>query len=371
MPNHPQGIVHDGYRGRPVIRRQVDGYRVTHVWVHTSPTKTARTRLAFYGSYTAMATIAGAMLRRPDVIFASSPPLPVAAAAATVAARHRVPWVMDVRDLWPSIAIALGELKGDRSVRAAEWLERALYRDATAITVVTRPFVDAVTAVSGQPEKIHHLPNGTTRFWLEERSEPADRSSLGLPADRFIWTFAGNLGVAQGLDTAIAAAGLLDSRFLFVLVGDGPERAKLEHLAAQMAPDRTAFREQVSAHEAREHLRASDAVLVSLAATNALSAFVPSKLFDCCAVGTPVVLTACGEAERLASAAKAAFTVPPGEPAALAQALTALRENPGLGALLSGHGRGFATEHLRETQVERLERILDDARRKRADLPQS
>jgi glycosyltransferase involved in cell wall biosynthesis len=90
----------------------------------------------------------------------------------------------------------------------------------------------------------------------------------------------------------------------------------------------------------------------------ALEKFVPSKLFDCCAVGRPVIVSAAGEASRLAQAGEAALCIPPGDPAALAAAVRRLRDEPQLAAGLARRGRSFAAEYLRERQVERLERIL-------------
>src|SRR4051794_5123930 len=81
VPNHPEGVIQEEYRGKRVIDREMDGYRVRYVWVSASPQKTMRTRLKLYGSFAAMATLGGMTLERPDVILATSPPLPVAAAA--------------------------------------------------------------------------------------------------------------------------------------------------------------------------------------------------------------------------------------------------------------------------------------------------
>src|SRR5688500_973864 len=120
VPNHPEGIVRPEFRGGVTVRRTMDGVKVRYVWVRASPRKTAVNRVLLYGSYAAMATVVGSTVRRPDVVLASSPPLPVAAAGALVAARHRVPWVFDVRDLWPEAAIALGELSDGRVARLVE-----------------------------------------------------------------------------------------------------------------------------------------------------------------------------------------------------------------------------------------------------------
>src|SRR5829696_336780 len=245
VPNHPQGVVRDGYGHRVIDRRRLDGFLATYVWVRTSPTKTTRTRLAFYGSYMAMAAAVGSLTRRPDVIFASSPPLPVAAAAAVVAARHRVPWVMDVRDLWPEAAVAVGELSNPRMLAAAERLERWLYRRATAITTVTDAFRRSISREVIDATKIHLIPNGTTQLYLDAANRAPDRRSLGLPVDRFIWTYAGNVGVAQGLETAIEAAAILDDRFQLLILGDGPIRRELENQAELLRPGCVIFRDQV------------------------------------------------------------------------------------------------------------------------------
>lgn len=359
VPNHPQGVVHPDYSGRPVVRRRREGFRVLHVWVRTTPNKTRRSRLEFYGSYAAMATLAGCMQRKPDVILASSPPLPVAAAAATVAARHRVPWVFDVRDLWPEAAVALGELSEGRALDAADRLARRLYESAAAVTAVTEPFCHAIAGKVTRPEKVTHVPNGTTRFWIDAEGIEADRSSLDLPEDEFVWTFAGNVGAAQGLEAAVdAAAALADEGFHLVVLGDGPAKEELEARACKHGPGLVDFRPQVAPEVARRYLQASDALLVPLAADPELSTFVPSKLYDYCGVGRPVIVAAAGEPTRLSETAGAALTVPPGSADALVAALRRLRAEPELAARLARDGQAFAARNLREGHVGRLTDLL-------------
>lgn len=358
VPNHPEGIVRDEFRGRAVVRREMDGFGVRYVWVSTSPVKTTRSRLRFYGSYALMASLIGATRPRPDVVFVSSPPLPAAAAAAVVAKRFRVPWVMDVRDPWPEAAVALGELSDPRVIRVLERLERRLYASAAAIVTVTEPFHADIAAKVEDPSKVAVIPNGTTREWLRAGEREADRASLELPEDRFVWTYAGNLGLAQGLDAAIDAAAQLGDRFQLVLVGDGPARARLEARAVSLPAGSVVFTGLVEPELAARYLRASDATLVSLGAQPELAKFVPSKLFDCCAVGRPVILAAAGEPQRLAAEASAALPVPPDDPSTLVDAVRTLHGDAALRHRLAEAGRTFAAEHLREDQVDRLAELL-------------
>jgi glycosyltransferase involved in cell wall biosynthesis len=358
VPNYPEGIVQDGYRGRATVTREMDGFKVRYVWVRTSPVKTTRSRLLLYGSFMSSATVAGFLSPRPDLIFASSPPLFTAMAAMAAAKRHRVPWVMDVRDPWPEAAVALGELTNPRLIRIAERIERRLYASAAAIVTVTEPFRVDIAAKVDDPAKISIVPNGTSRMWLQAGEEEVDRDELGLGGERFLWTYAGNVGIAQGLDAAVDAAALLGDGFELLVIGAGPALADLQQRAAGLAPGSVSFRGMMQPAEAARHLRASDALLVPLGAQPALAKFVPSKLFDFCAVGRPVIVAAEGEAPRLAGEAGAALAVPPADPGALADAVRRLRDEPGLGEQLASRGREFAGGYLRERQVERLEKLL-------------
>jgi glycosyltransferase involved in cell wall biosynthesis len=363
VPNHPQGVVHDGFGGKLVEKRRFDGFTTRYVWVYATPEKTMRTRLLFYGSYAAMAVAAGVVTRRADVVLVSSPPLPAAAAAAIAAKRHRAPWVFDVRDLWPEAAVILGELSDQRVIRGAEWLERRLYADADAIVTVTEPFREDIAAKVDDAGKIEVIPNGTTQEFLDVGRVEVDRGELDLPRDRFLWTYAGNVGIAQGLEAAVDAAALLGDRFTLLIVGAGPRLEAIRERAASLPEGSVQFRGLMPPEGARRHMRASDALLVPLDSMPALAKFVPSKLFDCCAVGRPVIVSAAGEAARLAGAAEAAVCIEPGDPVALAEAVRRLRDESDFAAGLARRGVDFATEYLRERQVRKLEGILTGLRR--------
>jgi colanic acid biosynthesis glycosyl transferase WcaI len=358
VPNHPEGVVHPEFRRRAIVKAERDGYRVKYVWVRASPKKSVRNRLLLYGTYAASSALAGAAASRPDVVLASSPPLPVGAAAAAVAARHRVPWVLDVRDLWPEAAVALGELPDGRAARAAERLERRLYRSAAAITTVTEPFREDIAARGVSLDKVTLIPNGTTQQWLDAGELEPDRAAADLPSNRFVWAYGGNLGLAQGLDAAVEAAAKLGEDFQLLLIGDGPLRSRLEERAEELPAGSVAIRGLVQPDVAARLLRAADALLVPLDARPALRKFVPSKLFDYAALGRPVIVSAAGEASRIATEAEAALTVAPGDPAALAAAVRRLHDDPALGARLGTAGRKLARAYIRDRGVERLDTLL-------------
>ncbi len=359
VPNHPQGVVQPGYGGRPVDRRAVDGMRVSYVRVVTAARKTLFTRAAFYGSYVLEAAAVGALVRRPDVVFASSPPLPVGVPGALVARRHRCPWVFDVRDLWPEAAVSMGELSDPRLVGVLDRLARSLYRGAGGITTTTEPFKRAIVAKGANEGKVNVLPNGTAPLWLDAAGSEHDRRSLDLPQEPFLWTYAGTMNYSQNLGTALEAAEILGEGFHLHIAGEGPERPLLEQRAAQLAHANVSVRSQVPPAEAAQILRASDALLMSLAPKPGLLDSVPSKVYDYAAVGRPVLMAAAGEAARLTAEAGAALPVTPGDPGALADAVRRMRAEGLLRDELVRAGRAFAQQNRREQQVARLEAVLE------------
>jgi glycosyltransferase involved in cell wall biosynthesis len=355
VPNHPGGVVAAGYGGRFVDRRRLDGYDVNYVWVHATPSKRARSRVANYASYLLSATMVGTARRRPDVVLASSPPLPVGSVGAALALRFRVPWVLDVRDLWPDAAVAVGEMEEGRLYEVAAGIERRLYRSAAAITAATDDFVREIEGRGGAG-KVTLVRNGTSALFLSMGLEEPDPSELGESNGQFTWTYAGNLGLAQGLEAAVDAAARLGDGFRLILVGEGPRKAELTRMAQSLPPGTVEIREPIPPERAARLLRASDALLVSLAP--GFDGFVPSKLFDFCAMARPVVLASAGEAVQLAEDAEAALCVPPADPEALAAAVRALGEDTKLRERLERRGREFAERNSRDAGVAQLERIL-------------
>lgn len=356
VPSHPGGVVAPGYGGRFAERRRVDGYDVNYVWVRATPSKTALARLGNYASYAFSATLLGASRRRPDVVFASSPPLPVGNVGAALALRHRVPWVLDVRDLWPDAAVAVGEMEPGRIYRMAARLERRLYRGAAAITATTEDFVRAIEGRGGAG-KVTLVRNGTQDLFLEVGMEEPDAELAKEGDGRFTWTYAGNLGLAQGLEAAVEAAERLGEGYRLILIGEGPRRAELIRMAEGLPPGTVEVRKPIPAEGAARLLRASDALLVSLAP--GFDGFVPSKLFDCCAVARPVILAADGEARELAGRAEAAIRVPAGDPVGLADAVRRVAADPALRESLQKRGRAFAEANSREAGVAQLESVLE------------
>jgi colanic acid biosynthesis glycosyl transferase WcaI len=360
VPHHPVGVVATGYGGHLVDRREMDGATVRYVWVHVASSKdTKRSRIANYVSFGFTGTAVACARRRADVILASSPPLPVGGVGMAVAARQRRPWVLDVRDLWPDAAVALGQVDEGPLLRAARWFERRLYRSADAITVTTDPSRHQVETRGGEG-KVAVISNGTTEEFLDAGAEEPLPGLLGNGEGLFRWTYAGNLGMVAGLEAAIEAARELGDGFQLVLIGEGSRRTELERLASELPAGRVVFKDAVPPADAAKLMRASDALIASRAPAPELDGMVLSKLYDCCAVGRPVIVSAAGETSRLAEEAGAGLSIRPGDAKELAGAVRRIRDDGSLRARLAAGARAFGEASSRERGIERLDQLLRD-----------
>lgn len=379
VPNHPQGIISPPYRRRCIVREDWQGIAVIRVFVLASPRKTFLRRLAFYISFALMSVFAGLRLKeRPDIVLATSPPIFTGVSGCILAAWRRCPFVLDVRDLWPAAAVALGEIRSRLLVRASQGLERLLYRRASLVLGATRPFVQHIAACPGSSPAVL-VPNGTDpQLFSPRNADPSLRSRHGLEG-KFVAVFAGNLGLAQALDLLIEAAALLRRRedIIFMLIGAGPMRESLRDKARSLGAENVIFLPQVGLKQAAAWMQAADLLIATLNSDPLFCSFVPSKLYDYMACGRPVLTNVGGETARLVKDAACGVCVPPGDAAALAKAIQRLAERPEEMAQMGRKGREFVQRHfdrerIGEQLIGELTRLLhgtSQQRRKSVDRP--
>ncbi len=370
VPNHPSGIVPPAYRRKWVERSTLDGIDVLRVWVKASPNKTFKTRMAFYLSYMADAALVGALRARGpfDVVYATSPPLFVGAAGLALHRLKRAPFVFEVRDLWPESAVALGELRSPRAIAWAGKLEETCYNRATRIVVVTEGIRQRLLERGYPAAKLALIPNGanTELFQRQPALGAQFRAEHGLASDAFVAVYAGIHGIAQGLETLLhAAAALRDEPALrFVLVGEGPVKAELHALRAELALHNVLMLPEQPRSAMPAILSAADAAIVPLRKLELFQGALPSKMFDAWACELPLLLSIDGEARRTLEAAQGGLYIPPEDPIALAEAMRTLAAQPDRGRSLGQNGRRYTEQHhSRQAQARALERLLKETRR--------
>ena len=230
--HHPLGVKAPEDRRVLTRRESVDGINVVRTYVYASPNQGTGKRMLSYTSFMISATVLGLFrVRRPDVVIATSPQLLCACAGYLLARLMRVPFVFEVRDLWPEQMIAVKIMKGENPViRGLRVVARTLYKRCDRIVTVGAGYAKWIRDLYGiDRSKISIVPNGTdiSRFTPACR-ENAVREEYGW-SDKFVWMYLGTHGMSHGLHSVVEVARKLqdDETQLFVFVGEGAEKARL------------------------------------------------------------------------------------------------------------------------------------------------
>ncbi|HWE28695.1 MAG TPA: glycosyltransferase family 4 protein, partial [Polyangia bacterium] len=364
FPNHPTGIVPEAYRGQWLRRETVDGIHVVRTPIYVAANKGLFRRSANYFSFSLSASVVGPwLIERPDVVIATSPQILVGIAGAWLSTVKGVPFVFDVRDLWPRSIVEVGAMRAESPiVKALELLERSLYRRAHHIVVVTHSFVDEIAAHGIPRERISVVTNGVDLDLFRPRPSAAARRALGLPMNGVLVSYIGTHGLAHGLDTALDAAALLAGEPIhFLFVGEGAEKAALQKRANERGLTNVIFWNQRPRTEIAEILAASDVCLVLLRNLPLFRTVLPSKLFEIMGAGRPILSTVDGEARTVLEDAGAGVFVPPEDPQQLAQAIRQLAADPERRSQLGAAGlRHVEAHYSRPALAQSYLKVLED-----------
>lgn len=363
-PCYPEGIIEEEYRGGLFEERVVDGVSVINTWVYTRPEASFLTRLLSYLTFMVMAVLAAGRAEGSfDIVLASSPPLTAGVAGWAVSKLKNARFVLDVRDLWPDVAVAMGEVENPAVIRAAKAVERFLYRQADGITAATGRFCEHIGSTVDDPPPLKRIMNGTvpeTFDQAERRSEM--RETLGVDSEDFVVTYAGIMGRAQGLPHILEAADRLEDEddIVFHLRGRGAIKEQLVEEAHTRSLDNVRFFQYCPLEKAAAHMAVSDALLVPLAHDDLYRSFIPSKLFDSMASGRPVLLSVDGEAREILEEAEAGTFYPPEDGKALAEQIRWLMDHPDERTEMGQRGKAYANTHCtRRAQAQEMTDFLE------------
>lgn len=350
FPSHPTGRVYDGYRMRWYQHEVVDGIHVHRIPTWLAANKGRVRRTLNYVSFVPTACWRCLRLPVPDLVIATSPQFFVAVAGWLTSRLRSRPWFFEVRDLWPASLAAVGVLRSQLLLRFLERVELHLYRSAAAVIVVTRSFADDLVARGIPRERLAYVPNGVDLGELacDVPTAVTPKSGLGLGEETHLISYIGTVGIAHGLETLLAAAQILSEREVpahVVIAGDGAEREGLEALARERGLDNVTFLGQLPRTKALELLRSTDIAVVLLQESPVFETVIPTKLIEAMGAGKPVVLGVRGEARDILQRAGAGVVVPPGDPDALADAITELADDPDRRATMGRLGSEFVARN--------------------------
>lgn len=355
--HHPTGVKAEADQRQFARREEVDGIDVLRTYVYATPNQGVLRRILSYASFMFSAGFIGAFrVRKPDIVIATSPQLLCACAGSFLAFRFRVPFVFEVRDLWPESIVAVHAMRENALVRALKRVTRFLYRHATHIVTVGEGYRRQISKRYLIPEtRCSVVPNGIdpTLFKPGPKNNEV-RFAYGW-GDRFVVLYMGTLGMAHGLSTALRAAAQLQDQpeIRFVFVGEGAEKRMLKEQSVRMGLRNVEFIDQQPKARVPLFYAACDIGLVMLKNTPLFQDVLPSKMFEYLGMERPIVLTVGGEARRVVEDSGGGLYVEPEQPDRLAEAILALQADPNRLLDMGRRGRRYVLEHHHRAELAR------------------
>lgn len=356
---HKERSVPREFAGRRIVRRDEDGMVVWRTYAAPGYGVDMRSRLANYLSFAFWAFVAGLRAPRPAVVVASSPSLPSAAGAAVVALVKRASFVLEVRDLWPGSAVAMGLVRhGSVIYRVARALEWFCYRRAAHIIALTDGIRDGIIATGIPAARVTLITNGVDRL-----EAPAGSVDVPVPADAFVAMYVGAHGTYSSLKTVLDAAQALDDdpSVRFVLVGGGDQKPALQADAARRGLTNVVFVDPVPKRDVPAWLARADVCLLPYQDRALFAGALPNKTFDYMGAGKPIIAAVpTGELSRLVAAADCGIAIAPEDPHAMADAIRHLAADRALATRFGAAGAEFVCTHYdRKALAERFVAVVE------------
>jgi glycosyltransferase involved in cell wall biosynthesis len=347
VPNHPAGRIYPGYRNRLYQAETMSGVRVHRVLTAVAPNRGFLRRTINYVFYLVMAALCAPFLRRPDVVVSTSPQFFCGLAGYVVSRIKRVPWILEIRDLWPESITTVGAMKPSLTIRLLERVEAFAYRRADRIVSVTESFVERLAARCGDPSKIVVIKNGVDlEFFDPSSSGVALASALGIEG-KFVAAYVGTHGMAHGLEVILRAAEQLRDRedIVFVMAGDGAERERLVREKEEMGLRNVLILGQLPKKQMPQLWGLTDVSLVLLRSRPLFGLVLPSKLFEAMGMAKPVILGVRGESQRLLGESGAGLCIEPENAEELAAAVRTLADDRERARAMGLAGRRYVETH--------------------------
>ena len=357
--------------GKLYSEHEVDGIRVVSVAAaYNDPhigtaTPGWRRMLKFY-EFARVASRVGKSLDKPDVVFATHTPLTVGLAGRDLARHFGVPFVFEVRDLWPEALVNVGALRNPLAIGWLRRMARKLYRAADHVVALSPGMKDGIVRTGVSAEKVTMIPNASDLdLFHPDLDGCASRDRLGL-GERFAAVYFGAMGRANGLEYAIEAARLLAERgrddIVLVLHGSGGKRQELRALARQYELENVVFSDLVPDKAEVARIVAGCDVCMTIYRAAKEHTWSPNKMFDALAAGKPVLINVPGWLGETIEDNQCGRSLDPHRPEVLADALEQLSGDPELCRQMGDNARALAEREFdRRILAGRLEKVLLNA----------
>lgn len=355
-------------KGQKYIERQVQGVNVVSIAAAYNDPQVGTgmsgwRRMLKFHQFARLAARVGKNLARPDVVFATHTPLTVGLAGIALSRHFGVPFVFEVRDLWPEALVNVGALRNPLAIWWLSRMAKKIYAHAKHIVALSPGMKEGIVRAGVPAEKISVIPNAADLDLFQPDLDGSIwRNRLGL-GDRFTAVYFGAMGLANGLEYVIEAARILaergSSHIALVLHGSGGKRPDLEKMARGYGLTNVVFSDLVPDKAEVARIVAACDVCMTIYRATKEQTWSPNKMFDSLAAGKPVLVNVPGWLGETIEGNNCGRCLDPYQPAALAEALQDLAANPQLCREMGKNARELAERQFdRRKLASQLEDVL-------------
>ena len=353
---------------RRLLRRERNGnVDVVRTYTYSELHKSYLGRLLSFISFSISCPIGLLAIRKPDVLLASSPPLFPMFPAWLVCKLRGIPFVLEVRDLWPASAVQMGILKNRQLIGIMAWMEKKLYDHASRIVALTEGIRADICARGWAPAKVALVTCGVDfdRLYPDAPGATRVRDRHGWQDKKVVMYF-GAIGEANNMPVILRVAQRLRERhdILLVLVGDGMKRVATAQRVSNEGLANVLVLPPVPKHDAREYINAADLCLVTLQDIPLFDGAIPTKLIDYMACGKAVLCGIRGEAKAIVDQAQAGVAFDPDDDVRLSDLIVELLGDPARMERMGARGLAFVHSRFSAVKMQlQMESVLLEAAR--------
>jgi glycosyltransferase involved in cell wall biosynthesis len=299
VPNFPHGKVYPGYHNRIYQKERMDGIRVVRLWSYMTANQGFAKRIIDYLSFAVNAFLFG-LYYKADIIVATSPQFFTTWAACGISFLKRIPWVFELRDLWPESIKTVGAMENSRALRFLEKAELFLYHRSDLVVALTPAFKKNIVARGIPAEKVATVPNGANLNLFQPRPKDSQLlRKLGLE-DKFVVGYLGTHGMAHSLEFIVSTLDKIENKAIhFLFIGDGARKKYVVKKARDKGLKNVTFLDPVPKEDVPRYLSLMDASLVPLKKSDTFKTVIPSKIFESACMSRPIILGVDGQAREI------------------------------------------------------------------------
>lgn len=357
-PNFPAGKVYEGYKNKWYQVETLSGIRVVRVKTYMTANERFNRRVVDFASFMVMGSIAALFQKKPDVIIATSPQFFCGVAGMISAAARRVPFVLEVRDLWPDSILALGVSPSRIGVRFLKYLEGLMYRRASTIIVVSKAFVDPIQKRIPDADKIRIVTNGVNIEYFSTGASKKHTDVIEAELEnKFVVAYIGTHGRSHGLLTIIKAAEAHreNKDIKFVLIGTGEKRNELIEWSKERHLDNIEFLPLQTRDTIPHYISLCDVALIPLRNLPLFRTVIPSKIFEFMASGKAMIVgIPRGECTKIIEKYQCGIVIEPENSTALSNAITSVYNDRNLLLKLSQNSKRAALDYERTKKADEM-----------------